>query len=73
MRKACKDAQELNNIVQSLFSINRKFRDGVQKDQESLFNSLAIMCDKQEDSTFWRQDMAYYISDNMRSHLLVSI
>ena len=73
MRKACKDAQELNNIVQSLFSINQKFRDGVQKDQESLFNSLAIMCDKQEDSTFWRLDMAYYISDKAQSHLQVSI
>ena len=73
MEKSCQNEQDVRSISETLFSIDRKFADGIGKDLDSFFNSLGFIIGNQQTAGVWRQEIALYISENARTKIMVSI
>ena len=73
MSRKLKNGTDLSLMEDTLFSIDRTFRQGVARDVESFFNALVLMVGSYQNSMSCHYNITLQIAKNARSSYLVNV
>ena len=73
LSRRLKSGKDLQNLEDTLYSLDRTFTRGVSRDVESFFNSIVLMVGHHQNSMAARYDITLHIAENARQMYLVNI
>ena len=73
MSRKLKNGTDLSLMEDTLFSIDRTFKQGVARDIECFFNALVLMVGNYPNSMSCCYDITLHIAENARSSYLVNV